>query len=231
MDGDTVIYGGASELKATLEYDLSQEKGYSYRGLTMTEVIRHLAVFVARLWQIHIFGEGNTRTNAVFFIQYLRTLGFAVTNDIFARHAWYFRNAMVRANYNDLKRGIHETTVYLELFLRNLLLEERHELHNRAMHISGAFSFVPEQDDPINDPINDPIKLSDREKLLLQQLRRSPDLTRKELAEILHCSESTVKRILQSLSERKVILRIGSRKTGVWVIGDCADPDDGLSAD
>ena len=99
------------------------------------------------------------------------------------------------------------------------------------MHISGAFSFVSEQDDPINDPINDPIKLSDREKLLLQQLRRSPDLTRKELAEILHCSESTVKRILQSLSERKVILRIGSRKTGVWVIGDCADPDDGLSAD
>lgn len=90
-------------------------------------------------WQIHIFGEGNTRTTAVFFIKYLRTLGFEVTNDIFAKNAWYFRNALVRANYNDLKRGIHETTQYLELFLRNLLLNEKNELHNRTMHMSGMF--------------------------------------------------------------------------------------------
>lgn len=52
-------------------------------------------------------------------------------------YAWYFRNALVRANYNDLKNGIHETTEYLELFLRNLLLDEKNELHNRSMHISG----------------------------------------------------------------------------------------------
>ena len=43
------------------------------------------------------------------------------------------------ANYNDLKNGVHETTEYLELFLRNLLLDEKNELHNRTMHISGAF--------------------------------------------------------------------------------------------
>lgn len=104
----------------------------------MDEVIRHLAVFVSRLWQIHIFGEGNTRTTAVFFIKYLRTLGFDATNDIFAEHAWYFRNALVRANYNNLKKGIHETTEYLELFLRNLLLDEENELSNRSMHISGC---------------------------------------------------------------------------------------------
>ncbi len=134
---------------------------------------------------------------------------------------------MVRANYNNLKLGVHETTEYLELFLRNLLLGEDHEMHNRVMHISGSFSPVSEQDDPINDPINDPIKLSDRERQLLQQLRREPDLTRRELAEVMQCSESTVKRILQRLSERKVLRRIGSRKTGEWVINDFADRDEG----
>lgn len=105
----------------------------------MEEIIHHLAIFVSRLWQIHAFGEGNTRTTAVFFIKYLRTLGFDATNDIFAEHAWYFRNALVRANYNDLKNGVHETTEYLELFLRNLLLDEKNELYNRSMHISGMF--------------------------------------------------------------------------------------------
>lgn len=139
LDGATVLYGSASELRATLDYDFSQEKGYSYKGLSMDEVIHHLAVFVSRLWQIHVFGEGNTRTTAVFFIKYLRMLGFQATNNIFAENAWYFRNALVRANYNDVKKGIHETTEFLELFLRNLLLDERHELHNRAMHISGIF--------------------------------------------------------------------------------------------
>ena len=137
LDGATVIYGSASELRATLEYDLSQEKSFSYKGLSMDEIIRHLASFVAGLWQIHIFGEGNTRTTAVFFIRYLRTLGFSVTNDIFAENAWYFRNALVRANYTNLQKGVYETTEYLELFLKNLLLNEKNELHNRNLHISG----------------------------------------------------------------------------------------------
>lgn len=136
LDGETVMYGSASELRATLEYDLSLEKGFSYKGLTMDEIIHHLAVFISRLWQIHIFGEGNTRTTAVFFIKYLRTLGFSATNDIFAENAWYFRNALVRANYTNLQKGIFETTEYLEMFLRNLLLNEKHELHNRNLHIS-----------------------------------------------------------------------------------------------
>lgn len=137
LNGATVIYGSASELRKTLEYDFMKEKHYSYKGLSMDEIIHHLAVFVANLWQIHIFGEGNTRTTAVFFIKYLRTLGFDATNDIFAENAWYFRNALVRANYTNLQKGIHQTTEYLELFLRNMLLNEHNELHNRNMHISG----------------------------------------------------------------------------------------------
>ena len=140
LDGATVMYGSASELRVTLEYDFSQEKDFSYKGLSMDEIIHHLAVFVSRLWQIHIFGEGNTRTTAVFFIKYLRTLGFSAANDIFAENAWYFRNALVRANYTNLQKGIHETTEYLEAFFRNLLLDEKNELHNRNLHISGLLN-------------------------------------------------------------------------------------------
>ena len=138
LDGASVLYGSATELRATLDYDFSEERNFSYKGLSMDEMIHHLAVFLSRLWQIHIFGEGNTRVTAVFFIKYLRTLGFEVTNDVFAENAWYFRNALVRANYNDLKKGIHETTAFLELFLRNLLLNEHHPLRNRTLHISWS---------------------------------------------------------------------------------------------
>ena len=139
LDGRTVLYGSATELRETLNYDFAEEKKFSYKDLSMDEIIHHLAVFVSRLWQIHVFGEGNTRTTAVFFIKYLRTLGFNVTNDIFAENAWYFRNSLVRANYNDLKNGIHETTEYLEMFLKNLLLDEDNPLHNRTLHISRVF--------------------------------------------------------------------------------------------
>ena len=124
LDGATVMYGSASELRATLEYDFSQEKDFSYRGLSMDEIIHHLAVFISRLWQIHIFGEGNTRTTAVFFIKYLRTLGFSATNDIFADHAWYFRNALVRANYSNLQKNIHETTVHIHRLFEKFGFDE-----------------------------------------------------------------------------------------------------------
>ena len=140
LDGASIIYGSASELRATLEYDFSQEKEFSYKGLSMNQIIHHLAVFISRLWQIHIFGEGNTRTTAVFFIKYLRTLGFSTINDVFAENAWYFRNALVRANYTNLQKGIRETTEYLEVFLRNLLLNEKNELHNQNLHISGILN-------------------------------------------------------------------------------------------
>ena len=146
LDGATVLYGSATELRATLDYDISEEKKFSYKNLSMDEIIHHLAVFISRLWQIHVFGEGNTRTTAVFFIKYLRTLGFDVTNDVFAENAWYFRNSLVRANYNDLKNGIHETTEFLELFLRNLLLDESHPLHNRTLHISGTWKEAEKPD-------------------------------------------------------------------------------------
>ena len=151
LDDDTVTYGSVSELGGTLRYDIEQEKNFSYANLDMSETIRHLATFVARLWQIHVFGEGNTRTTAVFFIKYLRTLGFTVTNDMFANHAWYFRNALVRANYQNLKLGVYRTTEYLEQFLRNLLLDENHVLSNRSMHIQSASLKIQEESIQYND--------------------------------------------------------------------------------
>ena len=137
LNGETVIYGSATELKATLDYDISKEKKFSYKNLSSQEIIHHLALFISDLWQIHAFSEGNTRTSAVFFIKYLRTLGYNVTNDIFAENSWYFRNALVRANYTDLKNNVHSTTEYLELFLENLLLNENHKLSNQSMHIGN----------------------------------------------------------------------------------------------
>ena len=151
LDGDTVTYGSVSELGATLRYDIEQEKNFSYANLDMSETIRRLAIFVARLWQIHVFGEGNTRTTAVFFIKYLRTLGFTVTNDMFANHAWYFRNSLVRANYQNLKLGVYRTTEYLERFLQNLLLDESHLLSNRCMHIYSTNGNIEEESIQYND--------------------------------------------------------------------------------
>lgn len=66
LDGDTVFYGDAQELGRTIQYDLEQERNFSYRGLTSDKVIIHIARFVSGLWQIHPFCEGNTRTIAIF---------------------------------------------------------------------------------------------------------------------------------------------------------------------
>ena len=212
LNGDTVSYGGASNLRETLDYDFSMERDFRYNGLTMYETIHHLAVFISRLWQIHVFGEGNTRTTAVFFIKYLRMLGFDAENDLFADNSWYFRNALVRANYTNIKEGIYETTEFLELFLKNLLLGEKNELHNREMHISGKFLLG--HDDPINDPIN----LTEKEAQVINLIKEKSDLTRKDMAQRLGCSDSTIKRCLQSLVDKGVLKRIGSNKKGEWII-------------
>lgn len=137
LNGATVIYGDYANLSETLKYDLTLEKEFDYSNLSQDEVIKHLSKFVANLWQNHAFGEGNTRTTAVFLIKYLRKLGYDVTNDCFAENARYFRNSLVRANYSDIKNGIYPTTEYLELFLRNAIFNEKNELHNRELHISN----------------------------------------------------------------------------------------------
>ena len=138
LDGDTVLYASCTQLQATLEYDLEQEKQFGYSNLALPDAIRHIAAFVANIWQIHPFREGNTRTTAVFTIKYLRSIGFQnIDNTLFEQHSWFFRNALVRANYKNARIGVNNSPQYLERFFRNLLLGEQMPLHNRDLHISN----------------------------------------------------------------------------------------------
>ena len=136
LEGATVLYLNFEDLRPALVYEISKEKHFSYNGLSDDEIVKHITNFVSDLWQIHAFGEGNTRTTAVFTILYLRSIGFEVSNDLFANHSWYFRNALVRANYKNAKLGIDNSPIYLERFFRNLLFGEKWDLRNRYLHIN-----------------------------------------------------------------------------------------------
>lgn len=201
LNGETVIYGSAESLKATLEYDFEQEKQFSYKGLSKQESIEHITKFISFLWQIHIFGEGNTRTVAIFLIKYLRTFGFKVNNGLFEEHSWYFRNALVRANYKNFATGVDTTYEYLLLFFGNLLLEETNKLQNRHLHIHF--------NDTVNDTANDS---------LLSLLNDGKNLTAIEISKRLNLSLSTVKRRIKQLKHRGILERVGSDKTGYWKI-------------
>lgn len=146
LEGDSVSYLNWEDLRRTMEYDIEKERSFSYKGLSQDEMISHISGFVSGIWQIHPFREGNTRTTAVFTIQYLRSVGFDINNDLFANHSWYFRNALVRSNYKNLVVGIDYSPVYLERFFRNLLLGEHWDLRNRYLHIhpSPEWSVQPE---------------------------------------------------------------------------------------
>ncbi len=209
LNGETVLYASADSLKDTLDYDFEQERKFSYKGLSEYEIIEHIAHFISYLWQIHIFGEGNTRTTAVFLIKYLRKLGFKdVNNDLFAEHSWYFRNALVRANYEDLSNDIHKTEDFLIRFLNNLVLKENHLLKNREMHIHyrGAVSdTVNQQNDTVNDTVFNLIKQNNK-------------ITAAEISRRLNISLSTAKRRIKELKEKGIIERIGSDKAGFWKI-------------
>ncbi len=133
LNGETVYYASASSIRATLDYDFEQKKQFRYRGISLPQTVQHIAGFISGIWQIHPFGEGNTRATAVFAIKYLRTFGFEISNTPFEKHSWYFRNALVKANYNDIKNNIHATREYIENFFGNLLLGENHTLKNRDL--------------------------------------------------------------------------------------------------
>ena len=159
LRGDTVFYVSAPDIRRAIEYDLEQEKTFDYTGLDIYQIASHVTQFVSGLWQIHPFGEGNTRTTAVFAIQYLRSMGFNVENDLFAKHSWYFRNALVRANYQNIQKGIKRESAYLERFFRNLLMGENNELRNRFMIVNAPEDMViaTPTSTPTSTPISTPI--------------------------------------------------------------------------
>ena len=252
LNGETVYYAGADTIRATLDYDFAQEKAFSYKGLTKKQMVAHIATFISNLWQIHAFGEGNTRTTAVFTIKYLRAFGFTATNDLFAKHSWYFRNALVRANYNDHRNSVYSTTEYLDRFFGNLLFGENNTLRNRELHVKGGeYDIVKQRVDTVNDVAslqydavnykddtvkrrNDTVKSKNDtvrpradavNRAIVELIRDSPRTTAEMMAENLGIGIATVKRHIKILKDGGVVDRVGSDKTGYWKIrkASCAD--------
>jgi len=222
LKGATVLYASAGSIRETLEYDFSQEKIFDYKGLNIDEAIKHIARFVSGIWQIHAFGEGNTRTTAVFTIKYLHTFGFNFSNETFANHSWYFRNALVRANYNDLTKGVYATTEFLEKFFRNLILNEQNELKNRNLQIDEiekeAIQSAKQTDMDIPKCKNCTLDCTFEEIAVLNYLKEKPNATQKEIAQHIGKSERTVKSMTVNLSERGIIERKNGRRNGFWEI-------------
>ena len=230
LNGATIYYADYTTISETLEYDMRAEREFSYAGLPVDEAIRHLVRFCANLWQIHAFCEGNTRTTAVFMIKYLRTLGFEVINDMFAQNSWYFRNALVRANYSNLQKGITETTIYLERFFRSMLLGEEYSFRNRELHIDWKEG---ETNDDVqsakgavqsaNFALNLPVKCKSctlEEIAVLRVVQTNPTATQKQMAATIGKSERTVKSITVSLQEKGILRRVGGKRDGRWEITD-----------
>ena len=189
LDGDTVHYAHASEIIMALDYDMQREKRFSFANLTQDKLVEHIAHFIADIWQVHPFPEGNTRTTAVFCIKYLRFLGFQVNNVPFARHSRYFRNALVRANYTNIPAGVNAEYSFLIKFFRNLLFEEAYPLKSRFLHIlcheSGQvqdkFAPVAVQEQDKSDEITGQVKLPDANICRLVNVLGSGQMSVKEL--------------------------------------------------
>jgi fido (protein-threonine AMPylation protein) len=225
LRGESIFYASADTISETLEYDLNQERNYKYEGKTIDEAISHITRFCANLWQIHAFGEGNTRTTAVFMIKYLKTLGFKVTNDLFATNSWYFRNALVRANYSNLQENITETTVYLERFFRNMLLGEQNPLLNREMHLdwksgeTGNKELNKSQSANIAPALTPKCKNCTLEEIaVLNIIQQDPHATQTYIASQIRKSERTVKTITARLVEQGILKRVNGKRNGYWEI-------------
>ena len=214
LGGDTVLYASASMISETLKYDFSQERLVNYAALDTDKAIEQIAKFISGIWQIHPFGEGNTRTTAVFTMKYLQSFGFEVRNDMFKEHSWYFRNALVRANYNNYPKGIQATDDYLILFFRNLLLDEKNELRNRNLLVCPFKSANP----PVSKCQNDTLNCTLEELAIVTILKENGKVKQEEIARQIGKSLRTVKRIMTGLAEKNVIARENGRRDGVWVV-------------
>lgn len=128
LNGDTVNYGDANTIRIALDVLFSSEKKYEYSYPMTSDDISHLSEYISELWQIHPFAEGNTRSTAVYIIMYLRTKGIDINNDLFNENSSYFRNALVRSVYENLRIGVRSTYKYINIFLENLLCGANHPL-------------------------------------------------------------------------------------------------------
>ena len=210
LNGDTVAYGRAEDILEMLEYDFSQEKNFKYQGLSKREKVERLAKFTSGIWQIHPFAEGNTRTTAVFIIKYLYTMGFETNNDLFEQNSQYFRNALVRANYQNLEKDIPYTMEYLNRFFGNLLLGENNILDSKEMRIPEKTTQKTAQ--------KTTQKTEKTTQKILDIIKNNPQVTRKELAELVGITADGIKWNLEKLKKTGKIRRIGPDKGGKWDI-------------
>ena len=208
LRGDSVLYGRWQDLKMAIEYDLDQEHQFDYAGLSRDQIVEHLAKFVAGLWQIHPFGEGNTRTTAIFTIKYLRSQGLSVNNDLFERHSWYFRNALVRANYRNLEKSIGYEPIFLIRFFRNLLLGENNPLKNRFMMIN------PPEDwqDTTNAPTSTPISTGQTPEQAPEQV---PEQVPEQARDLLHTNNQLVIGLIRIIGNEEYSVSQLMEKTGL----------------
>lgn len=226
LKGESVRYEHAPLILPTLKYEFEQEDKFSYKNLTMDEMVKHISRFVANLWQVHPFGEGNTRTTAVFTIQYLKHLGFKVTNEVFADNSKYFRNALVRANYSNIQYGIKETTEYLERFFRNLLMGEKNELKSRYMIIGTSWNEgdstqenVSSTQEIVKSTQENPTSTQETTtERIIEEIRKHPFTTREQLAEVIGITPDGIKKQLDKLKKAGKIRHVGATKKGHWEI-------------
>ena len=235
LEGDSVNYLNWEDLRRALDWDIEQEKNFSYKGLTDDEKIEHIAKFISGIWQIHAFREGNTRTTAIFTIQYLRSLGYEVNNELFAKHSWYFRNALVRANYRNIQKGIDYSPIYLVRFFRNLLLGESWVLKNRYLHIDPTDEWKVQPRLATPQVPHTPHQKVDRkggqktEKVgrkggqktkdsILSLIASDPFVTTNEMSKRLEINRSAISKHIKKLKEDHIIERRGPDKGGKWII-------------
>ena len=211
LDGESVFYANADMIKQTLDYDFGQEKAFDYSTLTPDEAIKHITRFIANIWQIHPFGEGNTRTTAVFTIKYLNSLGFKVNNEPFEKNSWYFRNALVRANYTNMTKGIYMNTEYLEKFFRNLILGESNELKNRCTHIR-----YNEEIEKGSEKSSE--KTGKSSEKILNLLKENPEYSAADISKLIGISSRAVEKQFANLKEKGKIKRKGPDKGGKWIV-------------
>lgn len=210
LNGDTVTYASFETIMPALEYDFEQERNFSYKDLSLDESIKHLCRFTSNIWQVHPFCEGNTRTTAVFIIKYLRTFGFQLNDEVFANYSWYFRNALVRANYKNFEKNIFEDISYLEKFFHNLLTDANYELKNRYTHVDYVQSAINENSKCKNCTLE--------EQAILNVIKENQTIKQKEIAQIVGKSLRTVKTRMIEMQEKGLITRKNGKRNGEWQI-------------
>ena len=206
LNGDTVTYAPYETIRPALQYDFEKEKEFSYKDLSLEQSIRHLCRFTSNIWQVHPFCEGNTRTTAVFIIKYLRTFGFDINDDVFAEHSWYFRNALVRANYKKFEKNIFEDITFLEKFFYNLLSNADYELRNRFMHIDYIQS-ANKLHSKCNDYTLD-------EQVIINIIKNNPTVKQEEIASMINKSIRTIKSRMIEMQEKGLIARKNGKRNG-----------------